>query len=51
MKRLVKASRKLKGLIALAIHIKRYKRQLDSTLQLEESREEVTALPEKSSYD
>lgn len=32
-------------------HIERYKRQLDSTLQLEELPEEVTALPEKSSED
>lgn len=34
-------------------HIERYKRQLDSTLQLqlEEFREEGTALPEKSSED
>ena len=32
-------------------HIERYKRQLDSTLQLEDLHEEVTALPEKSSED
>lgn len=32
-------------------HIERYKRQLDSTLQLEEFHEEVTALPEKPSGD
>jgi DNA recombination protein RmuC len=32
-------------------HIERYKHQLDSTLQLEDFHEEVTALPEKSSED
>jgi len=32
-------------------HIESYKHQLDSTLQLEDLREEVTALPDKSSDD